>query len=132
MIFSYSCLSGIISIFFIGCAQQNQGVSPSQEVKLTVGIVQKDIKIGMIQANVASVLGSPNIVTSSEQDKETWIYDKVSSNVSYNKDRSGWTLILVGSSSENGNLETSQKTITIIIKFNKGKVYDFKYHTSRF
>lgn len=50
---------------------------------MTLGIVQRDIKIGTSQADVAMVLGSPNIVTQDADGKETWIYDKVSSITSY-------------------------------------------------
>ena len=51
---------------------------------MTLGIVQRDIKIGTPQAEVAAVLGSPNIVTQDAEGLETWIYDKVSSITSYN------------------------------------------------
>ncbi len=42
---------------------------------MTVGIVQKEIRIGMSQADVAAALGSPNIVTRDSEGKETWIYE---------------------------------------------------------
>ena len=57
--------------------------TPIQEQQMTLGIVQRDIKIGTSQADVAMVLGSPNIVTQDADGKETWIYDKVSSITSY-------------------------------------------------
>jgi outer membrane protein assembly factor BamE (lipoprotein component of BamABCDE complex) len=119
-------------LFFNGCTNSTKQTNLKKDSRLTVGVVQKEIKIGMSQSDVASALGSPNIVSSIEPSKETWIYDKISSKISYNKSQSGWTLIFLGSTSEDGNMETSQRTLTIIIKFNKGKVYDFKYHTSRF
>lgn len=37
--------------------------TPVQEQQMTLGIVQRDIKIGTSQTDVAMVLGSPNIVT---------------------------------------------------------------------
>lgn len=125
-------LLALLSVFFAGCNQQIQQTLPKQESKLTVGIVQKEIKIGMTQSNVAAILGSPNIVTNPEQDKEHWIYDKISSQVSYSKKESYGTLLLIGNNSSDGTYSSTQKTLTIIIKFNKGKIYDFKYHSTKF
>ena len=122
---------GLTSIVLLGCQAQSPE-TPSKETKLTVGIVQKEIKKGMSQADVASVLGSPNIVTSEEENKETWVYDKISSRVDYQQSDAYGTLILVGISSTSGNTTTSQRTLTVIIKFNQGKVYDYKYHSSSF
>jgi outer membrane protein assembly factor BamE (lipoprotein component of BamABCDE complex) len=95
----------------------------------------------MSAADVAAVLGSPNIVTTEEERQETWIYDKISSDVTYS--RSSGTvvgLIFGGSaggtgvgSTNAGSTSTSQRTLTVIIKFDKNsRVRDFSYHTSRF
>ena len=109
--------------------------------RITVGTVQKEIRIGMSSADVASVLGSPNIVTTEEERQETWIYDKISSDVTYS--RSSGTvvgLIFGGSgggagvgSTDAGSTSSSQRTLTVIIKFDTNNlVRDFSYHTSRF
>ena len=119
-------------IFSLASCGNTSNPQPESSKELTVGIVQKEIKKGMTQAEVASALGSPNIVSSAGFNKETWIYDKISSQVSYGKSGGYATLILVGGSSESGNLTTSQKTLTIIINFEKGQVNDFKYHSTRF
>lgn len=57
--------------------------TPIQEQQMTLGLVQRDIKVGTSQADVAQILGSPNIVTQDADGKETWIYDKVLSITSY-------------------------------------------------
>lgn len=110
--------------------------SPMKETNLTLGTAQKNIKIGMSQADVALVLGSPNIVTTDSDGKETWIYDKVSSVSSYNSNGFSiyGSIILagVGHNKSGGNAQSSQKTLTIVIKFNKNKVESFKYHMSNF
>jgi outer membrane protein assembly factor BamE (lipoprotein component of BamABCDE complex) len=109
--------------------------------RITVGVVQKEIVIGMSGAEVAAVLGSPNIVSTDENRNETWIYDKISSDVTYS--RSSGTvvgLIFAGGgggagvgSSSSGASSTSQRTLTVIIKFDEnGQVGDFSYHSSRF
>ena len=97
--------------------------------KVTVGTVQREIKVGMSSAAVAEALGSPNVVTTDELRREVWVYDKIATDVS----ASGgyWTLLLVGQSA--GAASKSQRTLTIIIKFDEDKkVRDFAYHASRF
>ena len=120
----------IMPLIFTTCVSTSN--QPKEE-ELTVGIVQREIRIGMSAAEVAEEIGSPNIVTTDEERREVWIYDKISSEVSY-QERGGYgTLILIGTSSSSGSKETSQKTLTIIIKFDEeNKVRDFAYHSSRF
>lgn len=107
--------------------------TPVQEQELTLGVVQKNIKIGSSQDEVAIALGSPNIVTQDADGKETWIYDKVSSISSYNDKGLAIGLILVGYSKTSGNTQTTQKTLTVVIKFDKtNKVDSFTYHMTKF
>lgn len=109
--------------------------------RVTVGTVQKEIRLGMSAADVATVLGSPNIVTTDEQRQETWIYDKISSDVTYSKSSGTIVGLIFGSSgggagvgsSSAGSTSSSQRTLTVIIKFDgNNTVRDFSYHTSRF
>jgi outer membrane protein assembly factor BamE (lipoprotein component of BamABCDE complex) len=113
--------------------------------RLTVGTVQKEIRVGMSGAEVAAVLGSPNIVSTDEERREVWIYDKIATDAAYSSSSGGIaSLILGGSGSVAGGVtgnanqsagasSTSQRTLTVIIKFdNDKKVRDFAYHTSRF
>jgi len=103
------------------------------EREITVGTVQKEIRLGMSGAEVATALGSPNIVTTDEKGREVWIYDKISTDVSYSRSDSFGTLLLIGGTKEAGARSTTQKTLTVVIKFDdSGKVRDFAYHSSRF
>ena len=127
IIASYGCMS----------AAEHQGSLPStQEREMTVGIVQKEIRVGMSQADVAEALGSPNIVTRDSTGKETWIYDKIASEVSYSRDAGGTGLIislLGGYYREAGAASSTQKTLTVVIKYNdQGLVDSFSYHASKF
>lgn len=132
-----------------GKVSKATNVSPVKEQEMTLGIVQKEIKIGATQDEVALALGSPNIVTRDADGKDTWIYDKVSSVVSYNNngfgigtgagagDVSGGGIIggILGISfgKNRGQAETVQKTLTVVIKFNKqSRVESFTYHMSKF
>lgn len=141
-----------ISLIFTGCmsaAQHQQSLHSAQEREMTVGIVQKEIRHGMSQADVASALGSPNIVTRDGEGKETWIYDKIATEASYSRSKgsigggggaggvAGTTLLLGliggGYSQASGAAATTQKTLTVIIKFNdKNLVDSFSYHSSKF
>lgn len=116
-------------------------VRNDEGTKLTVGTVQKEIKMGMSAAEVAEVLGSPNIVTTDENRQETWIYDKISTEVAYSKS-SGTVVGLIfggsggglgGASRSAGAAASSQRTLTVIIKFDDNKqVRDFSYRQSSF
>ena len=120
----------ILSVIILGgCMAPSHARDVNNQGNLTVGTVQKSIKKGMSGAEVAAVLGSPNIVTTDSQMRETWIYDKISSQVS--RSESSGTLILISGSS--GSSSRSQRTLTVIIKFDEeSKVREFNYHTSRF
>ena len=101
---------------------------------MTVGIVQKEIRAGLTQAEVAEALGSPNIVTRDASGRETWIYDKVATEASYSNSAAGGGIILiVGVSRTAGAAATTQKTLTVVIKFDgQQRVDSFSYHASRF
>lgn len=119
------------ALILSGCTG-TRPVTQAAQSNLTVGVVQKEIKAGMTQAEVASALGSPNIVTSGDMGKETWIYDKVSSSVNYEQSSAYGTLILIGGATRSGSAMTTQSTLTIIINFVNGVVDDYKYHSSKF
>ena len=119
-----------------GCAVERHAKSTQKGLqgdRLTVGTVQKEIKKGMSGSEVAQTLGSPNIVTTDEQGREVWIYDKISTDRVQSESSGYGTLILFGYRGSDGSSSTSQQTLTIIIKFdNDKKVRDFAYHASRF
>ena len=99
---------------------------------MTVGTVQREISKGMDQASVAEILGSPNIVSKDKEGQETWIYDKVASEVSYSTGSSGIVGLLIGGGSS-GAAASSQKTLTVVIKYDDQQLVDsFSYHTSSF
>lgn len=143
----------------IGCVQHmsaaghQQSLGSTQEREMTVGVVQKEIRVGMSQADVAVALGSPNIVTKDSQGDETWIYDKIATEASYSSSSqsegvgvaggAGGVIDKVlllggvgysrGATSQAGASATTQKTLTVVIKFDRESlVKDFSYHASKF
>jgi outer membrane protein assembly factor BamE (lipoprotein component of BamABCDE complex) len=101
--------------------------------ELTAGLVKREITKGMSGAAVAEALGSPNIVTKDRDERETWVYDKIATEASYSQSQSGMFLILGGFSNQSGAASTTQRTLTVVIKFDKNnKVESFTYHQSKF
>lgn len=123
-------------LFLSGCASARSlrnDVQDNGKNSLTVGKVQRDIKLGMTSAQVAEILGSPNVVTTDEERREVWVYDKVASDVTASQSGGGWTLILFGSERNSAATSTTQRTLTIVIKFDKeSRVRDFAYNSSKF
>lgn len=145
---SFLLIVTAMSSVLTGCmsAQQHRAqVQDDTGERITVGVVQKEIRVGMSGGEVAALLGSPNIVSTDENRREVWIYDKISTDVSYSTSSGGVSSLILGGGSSiigagagstnrsAGAASKSQKTLTIIIKFDEEKlVRDFAYHTSRF
>ena len=127
-----------------GCSAQKhaEDVRAAEETnRTTVGLVQREIRIGMSGAAVAEALGSPNIVTTDEQRNESWIYDKISSDVTYSRSSGTIVGLIFGGSgggagvgtTSSGATSSTQRTLTVVIRFDDEKrVSDFSYHSSQF
>ncbi|MEQ8193035.1 MAG: hypothetical protein RIB59_00960, partial [Rhodospirillales bacterium] len=105
----------------------------NQGDRITIGTVQKKIRVGMSSSEVVEVLGSPNMVTTDSKRRENWVYDKISTQRVYSESSGGVNALILGGalvgpglvgggggpsySSSAGAAQTSQKTLTIIIKF---------------
>ena len=129
------CLA-VLAMVAAGCttaAQHQQSLGATAEREMTVGIVQKEIHAGLTQGEVATALGSPNIVTRDAAGDETWIYDKVASEASYSSSDAYGTILILGTGSAAGAAASTQKTLTVVIKFDGAqRVGTFAYHSSRF
>lgn len=138
-----------------GCqtaAQHAADVRAAQDAgdRVTVGKVQREIRVGMTNAQVVEVLGAPNMVTTDEQRRENWVYDKIATDTAYSSSSGGVNALILGGglvgnagaagglggagySSGAGARSTSQRTLTIIIKYDEAnKVRDFSYRSSSF
>ena len=128
-------LAVIAMMSFIGCTtvDNRSNLQSVKEQDITVGKVQKEVRVGMSGAQVAEALGSPNIVTKDEGGDETWVYDKIATEASYSENSSGLFLVLYGSTSRSGAASTTQRTLTVVIKYDaNSKVISFSYHASKF
>jgi outer membrane protein assembly factor BamE (lipoprotein component of BamABCDE complex) len=133
----------LVAILLEGCASMHAAdVQKAREAdKLTVGTVQREIRVGMSGAQVAEALGSPNIVTTDDKGWEVWVYDRISTESVYSSSTALILGIFLGGSGGGGGLggqragasSTTQKSFTVIIKFDEGKkVRDFAYRSSSF
>jgi hypothetical protein len=117
----------------LGACTSNEPPPEAPHDNLTVGKVQREIKVGLSSAAVVEALGSPNIVTTDEKRREVWVYDKISTDSMKASNSSYGTLILIGTRSDRSTGSTRQRTLTVIIKFDeKNLVRDFAYNYTEF
>ena len=136
MIARYCCIA-LCVLLLSGCTSATYHAkrvkAADQLDRVTVGKVQSQIRIGMTSAQVVEILGSPNIVTTDENRLENWVYDKIATDVVYSNESGGAWLIIGSVHPNSGASSTSQRTLTIVIKFDADKkVRDFAYHSSSF
>lgn len=141
---------GLAAMFALsGCQTAGQHMAEVQGAtvgqNMTVGTVQREIRVGMSNADVVQVLGAPNIVTTDDQRREVWVYDKIATDHAYSSSSGGISALILGFGSQAGGLgnagfssgsgasSRSQRTLTVIIKFDQNsRVRDFAYHQSKF
>lgn len=139
----------IISVALVGCANQPvssyQNQNPSPPVNnISYGLIQKTVVKGVSKEQIISALGSPNMITNNVSNEETWIYDKISTDY-YNESNSSSASILgggivgaigIGGSASNstGNSRgtSTQRTLTLIIKFKGDSLETFSVRTTSF
>ena len=138
----------ILLLGLTGCmsaGQHREAVQDDSADRVTVGVVQKEVRVGMSGADVAAILGSPNIVSTDAERREVWIYDKIATEYVYSSGSGGINAFTLGFSSDlllgagggynqsAGAASRSQRTLTIIIKYDEQSlVRDFAYHASSF
>jgi hypothetical protein len=103
----------LISVFgplLSACVQAPLAVIPARQVetqKITLGNVQRLVKVGASNTEVIEALSSPNIVTTNKDGTETWVYDKIMTEAES----------AVGSNSSVSVRST--RTMIVVIKFDK-------------
>ncbi len=131
----------ILSLSGCSTAPQRSGANNSEYDRISARTALRQVTIGMGEANVAAVLGPPNLVTEGDGGDKTWIYDKVSNEVKYALDRGAIIGLVFGATASavvntNGGPYSSsawQETLTVAIKFDQdANVRDFSYSTSKF
>ena len=137
-----------VFIFLIGCAvsmdKVNSSLEQDKKNSLTLGKIQLTLKKGISQDEIVISMGSPNMVTVDSSGLETWIYDKISTeetsaNASNNASILGGGVGskigiggVLGSSGSAAKKITSQKTLTVVLKFKEKKLDSYTYNASKF
>ncbi len=125
----------ILALLFVGVVT---GCTPQSDIinktTLTQGAIRMTVKVGQTtKTEVIEKLGSPNITSLDAQGHEVWTYQKHATTSKSNRSESFRFFIIFGRSSSNSGFESTQRTFTLIIKFNeKGIVKDFRSQSSSF
>jgi hypothetical protein len=138
----------VVAVALAGAAAgagEREKAKAERPAAFTLGVVQKALRPGLSQADVAERLGAPNIVTRETDGREAWVYDKVSSERETSGESVGvggagsgaggsfWGLIGVTAGKRSEKATTSQRTLTVVIRFSAaGAVETFTWHDSRF
>lgn len=127
----------LLALIVTGCQsvtdQLKAMTQSTSDQSLTVAKAQTEIKKGMSGAQVVESLGAPNMVSTDENGNEVWVYDKISTVSAVSESAGGGGLILFGAAGGSGAKMTNQRTLTIIVKFDKNKkVRDFAYQSTSF
>jgi len=130
------CMSG---------AQHRAEVQDDSTPRLTVGTVQREIRVGLTGAEVVDVLGAPNVVTTDAERNETWVYEKVASESVHSTSSAGVAALILGGGGDTagagvgtlgrsaGATSRTQRTLTIVIRFGAdARVREFSYRASQF
>lgn len=127
-------ICGIALVINACSTMDNRDYVANKNNSLTVAKAQSSLHKGMSGDEVAIALGSPNVVTSSKDGGETWIYDKVSTDeTTASSGFGGGIPFILGGSGQTAARSTTQKTLTVIVKFDsQKKVNDIAYHQSAF
>jgi outer membrane protein assembly factor BamE (lipoprotein component of BamABCDE complex) len=136
------------SLVLAGCTtapEHRAAVRDDATGRLSVGTVQREIRVGMSGAEVIAALGPPNIVTTDAERREVWTYDRIATETVHSSSAGGISALILGigssiiggmapgvSQSAGAEVHT-QRTLTIILRFDaERKVRDFSYHASQF
>lgn len=116
-----------------------------RESQLTLGSIQRSMKTGMTATEVLDAAGSPNLVTRGRSGRESWVYDRFSTETSEQGIQVGGGAIGSASGASSGILgvlglnggskksSTSQRTLMLVVTFGPdGLVESFAYRSSSF
>ena len=140
--------SATLVVLILGAVTAGAGdkkAAKESAATFSLGLVQKELQPGLSQADVVERLGAPNILTRDPAGRESWVYDKVSSEVELTSGGVGvggvgsgvggsfWGLLGVTASKQSEKVRSTQRTLTVVVKFSPaGTVESYTWHNSRF
>lgn len=130
----------ILSVPTAARAASESGGAPRENV-LTLGTIQRSMKTGISPTEVLEAAGSPNLVTRGRNGRESWVYDRFSTERSEQGFQvggggmggGGSFLGALGFGGSRKKSSTSQRTLMLVVTFGPdGLVESFTYRSSRF
>jgi len=120
-----------------GCVQlPSDALEPvsARNSDLTHGNVELNLQVDRTtQAQVLEIFGAPNITTIDGWQQEVWVYQRHATVTQRSSAANYWTIVLLGGDRKASGFEESQRTMTLIIKFDaKQVVSDFRSRSSEF
>lgn len=116
------------------CATPAPAPVDQRNSALTQGNVSMSLEVGKTtQAEVLEKFGAPNIVTMDGARNAVWSYQRHATVSQSSASANFWTIVLTGGANQADGFSTTQRTITLIIKFDdKNVVSDFRSRSSDF
>ena len=128
----------LLLLLLAGCTGPGPQAAAVQQTqpgnRLTLGTVQRQLHVGMTDTQVTEALGAPNMVTTDENRREVWVYDKIATDAVASDSYGGVGIPLIaGVGGGAAAQSTSQRTLTVIVKFDDAhRVRDYSYRSSAF
>jgi hypothetical protein len=129
----------------VAAGAEEKGAAKEAAASFTLGLVQKQLRPGLSQAEVVEKLGAPNILTRDAAGRESWVYDKVGSEVELSSGGIGvggfgsgvgntfMGLLGVTAHKRSEKVRSTQRTLTVVVRFSaEGTVEGYTWHDSRF
>jgi outer membrane protein assembly factor BamE (lipoprotein component of BamABCDE complex) len=124
----------VLAAFCVACADAPPAPEPARNSDLTHGNVQLNLKVGeTTQTQVLEAFGAPNITSLDGSNREVWTYQRHATVAQSSSSSDYWTIVLFGGSTRASGFEQTQRTMTLIVKFDANKVVsDFRSRASEF
>lgn len=122
------------AVLLAGCVDTQTKPVTVRNSELTHGNVQMNLKVGeTTQTQVLEIFGAPNITSIDGSNREVWTYQRQATVSQSSSTGNYWTIVLAGGNSNASGFEQTQRTMTLIIKFDANKVVsDFRSRSSEF
>lgn len=135
MLIRHTALAGILLLALGACVTPPPPPEPAAGSNpLTHGNVQLNLKSGeTTQAQVLEAFGAPNITSIDGSGEEIWTYQRHATVSRHSSQRNYWTVVLLGGSGNADGFEQTQRTMTLIVRFDTRKIVsDFRSRSSEF
>ncbi|HKE95634.1 MAG TPA: hypothetical protein VKB34_15070 [Povalibacter sp.] len=132
--FSRLVLVALATCALPACAPTPINPVTTRNSELTHGNVQMNLQVGKTsQTEVLEKFGAPNITSIDGAGNEVWTYQRQATVQQSSSGNNYWTVVLLGGSTSASGFEQTQRTMTLMIKFDGKKVVsDFRSRTSEF